>query len=806
MSSAQRIGTRTWLWLPLCLLLALGCQKSLEDQLADARLQQEIGSWQESVAQLEAILDEHPDDPEANLLLGNAQIRLGQPALAIWPLEVAGRAPEFADKADLAIGSAYVRLQQNDAAIAAADRVLARDPTDPTIRSAALRLRATAHLSARNWEAALEDVERLLALEPDDPDALALMAQALMGAERIDEAEEVVRRIWESPATRQTPAAGQAGITLVRLYAYHREDMAAADRQLEALLDRFPQEPSVRSFVVDFLEHHDRGERAAEMLQVALERDPGDLQLRGQLADLLLAQGRSGEAESLLVEASELFDSPQAWLMLSDLHRKEERFDDALRTLERALELLPGMPDPLRFRYAGALADAGQLDRAAEVADQLEGTAHRNVMLGRLALLRGDPERALRYFDKGLHEWPNNAGARYLAAKAAMALGDLDRAIEELREATRTGMDQTDAPLELALIYLKLGRPASAVATAGLLMREAESKMGPRVISAAVLLARGQWALGSKDAARLTLDQLDKLGGHERLVAMERARFVAEEDGIAAATRSLAKAPLDWTDPENEPALRLLGDWLVESGQGGKALERADAAVEAHPDVAAFHDIRGRVLVNVGRGNEAVAAFDRAIELDPEHAPAYEAKAVLLLMASQPEPALELLDRASELDPVNAAYPYQAAQVELAAGRTEQAEARLRTVLERDPVHAHASNDLAWILAERGEDLDLALRLAERAAAADPSASVLDTLGWVRFRRGEFAAAVSALERALALEPASPSVAYRLGLAAMEGGDRERAAGLFRQALSGGTFPEAEAARAQLAQLDPGAS
>lgn len=802
----SRIRSQAWFVLPFCLLLALGCQKSVEDRLADAKLQQEIGSWTESVETLQSILDDEPDNGQANLLLGTAQIRLGQPALAIWPLEVAGRDPELADGADLALGAAYLRLDQTDAAIKSADRVLARNPADPIIRGGSLRLRASSHLKARNWDAALEDIDRLLASDKNDLEALTLMAQAFMGAERIDEAEGVMKRIWDNPELGDQPVAGRAGISLVKLYAYHREDMDAAQRQLESVLERFPQDRSVLDFVIDFLDHNGRGERAAELLQQALERDPGDLELRAKLADQQVARGNVEAAEKLLIEATELFDSPQAWMTLSDFYRKHQRSEDSLVALERTLELLPGTTDVLRFRHAGVLADAGHLERAEQVAAEVEGEAYRNVILGRIAFLRGDHEKALAYFDKGLHEWPNNAGARYLAGKAAMANGDLERGIEELREATRSGLAETDAPLELALIYLKLGRPASAVSTTALVLDKVESRTGPRLISTAVLLARAQWAAGYPEAARATLERLKSRGGADAIVAQELALFDAEEHGPAAGATTLAAAKLDLTDPENHAALRTLSDLLVSSEQGAKALSRVDAAVAAHPDVAAFHDIRGRVLVNVGRGNEAIASFDRALELDAEYAPAVEGRAVLMLAAGQPEEASKLLDRATALDPLNSNYPYQAAQIELAAGRTDEAEKRLRTVLERDPVHAHASNDLAWILAERGQSLDNALNLATRASEADPSAAVLDTLGWVHYRRGEHEAAISAFERALALDASAASISYRLGLSLVGSGDRARAADVFRQALAAGPFPEADAARAQLAQLEAGAS
>jgi len=803
---AQRRRGGAWLSYPLCLLMLVACQKSLEDQLAEAKLQQEIGSWQESVKTLQEILNGHPDQPEANFLLGAAQLALGQAALAIWPLEVAGRSPEHANPADLALGAAYLRLDQGDAAIAVADRVLARDPSDPLVRAGAIQLRAGAHLGMKDWDAVLEDVDRLLALDPENVDALNLMAQALMGAGRIDEAEAALLRIWESPNLAETPAAARAGTSLVRLDAYHREDMDAAEERLAELFQRFPQDRRVVSFVVDFLADSGRYERAVALLEEGLEDDPGDLELRSRLANLRASQGRPEEAEELLVEATELFDSPHAWITLADFYRQQSRYPEALNAFERTLELLPGASELLHFRHAGLLADVGQLDRAEAIAKELEGGAYRNVMLGRIAYLRGRPDEALQYFDAGLREWPNNAGARYLAAKAALSKGDLERGIEELRGAVRSDMDQTDAGLELMLLYMRLGRPATAVGLGTLVSAHGEPN-NRRTLGARLLLARALWETGNEQAARNHLDALAKVPGQERPVALERARMDAATGGPGAGARTLLSAGLDLTDPENEPVLRMVCDYEVAAGEADQALRRVKGAISAHPDVAVFHDLHGRLLVNLGRGNEAVAAFERALELDPDSAPALEGKASLLLAGGEREQARELFDRAAAADPGNASYPYQAAQIELAAGRVSEAEVRLRQALERDAVHAHASNDLAWILAERGQDLDRALQLAQRAAEADPSPAVLDTVGWVQYQRGEHAEAASTFERARALEGASPSVSYRLGLALMKTGDRVRAAQLFREALSAGMpFPEAESARRELALLDAGAS
>lgn len=797
---------RVWLAVPLCAVLLVACSKSVEDQLADARLQQEIGSWQESIATLQEILNEHPDHPEANLLLGSAQIAAGQPALAIWPLEVAARDPGYADGADLALGAAYLRLEQNDAALAAADRVLARNPSDPGVRQGAIRIRASANLAARNWDAAIEDADRLLASNPESADGLVLMAQALLGAERIDEGEAVLRRMWDSPTLGHSAAGGRAGISLAKIQAYHRENLPEAEKILEELLIRFPQDAGVLGFVTDFLRHQNREEFATKLLRDALERDPSDLELRAHLAEHLATQGDNDGAEELLVEATELFDSPGAWLELADFYGKQGRADEALEAFERTLELLPGTSDVLQFRYGDFLAAAGELDRAEAVAGDVEGDAYRNVLLGRIAYNRGDYAEALSYFDEGLREWPNNAGARYLAGKAALATGDVERGITELREALRVGMGETPAGLELTVLYLDLGRDAQALATIALLNDNDEYRARPDSAEALVLLARAQWANDLEKEARWQLDQLAEREGWELKAVLERARFDAEEKGAAAAADTIAEAGFDLTDPANEAALRQLCEYSIAAGDAEAAVAKARAAVEAAPDEAAFHDVLGRVLFVTGRGNEAVASFDRALELDGDYAPALEGAARLRIAAGDPAAGAELLERATKADPANSSYPLQAAELHLAAGDEKAAEASLRETLRRNPVQPAASNNLAWILADRGDSLDEALRLATRASEADASAPVLDTLGWVHYRRGEYPQAVSVLERARSADADSPSIAYRLALALVKTGESERAADLFREALAAGSFPEAEAARAELTRLERGAS
>jgi tetratricopeptide (TPR) repeat protein len=112
--------------------------------------------------------------------------------------------------------------------------------------------------------------------------------------------------------------------------------------------------------------------------------------------------------------------------------------------------------DQARFSYADILLDGRQFERAEEVAAKIEDPVYRQLIQGRMSLLRGDAAAALGPRDAAVQQWPDNPGARYLAGLAALQNGEIERAISHLREAVRANRNATDAPHLLARISLAL--------------------------------------------------------------------------------------------------------------------------------------------------------------------------------------------------------------------------------------------------------------------------------------------------------------------------------------------------------------
>ncbi|MDJ0849242.1 MAG: tetratricopeptide repeat protein [Myxococcota bacterium] len=782
----------------LCLALALGalgCGGDIEARMAEVRALQDVGQFTASIEELREILAIVPDLPEASYRLGVALVQTGEPSRAVWALEKAAESQEYAIPAALLLATAHFSGQNFEACVAAANRVLELDPD----RTAALHMRANGHLGAGNLEAALEDAERLLEEQPDDYTINVLHATILADLGRFEESDVAHMRVKEMALESGDPAIGHRGCLAPALFVRdYMKDQARTEALFDDCVERFPTNGFVVTESMRYYDRIGKSEKATGLIRKAADEAPENLSLRSNLATRLRNQGNVEGAEQVLLEAVESFKSAGAWDLLANFYRQQDQPEKALEALEKVAELSGGGSDQLRFTTGDVLVDLGELDRAEEIAGGLQQPTYAKLLRGRIQLERGDPAAALALFDEGIRAWPDNAGARYLAGLAARELGDYDRAISELRESVRADASATPSAEILSRLYFERGNYVEAMRFGKTALKRRNANRGDLY----AIGARALTELGTYDEARETAKSLAKLPDEKLRGTLELVRVERVAAGPAAARAAIDESGLDLMDPENEELLRAWVDAQVAEGQAATGLAKTEAALAAHPDHAGYHEIRGTLLLQLGRSEDADRAYQKAAELDPELASAWAGLGSLAAHGNDLAKAVEYFDKAAELAPQTSLYAYSAGQLAFASGDVAGAERRLREVVRRFPGHAGSRNDLAWILAEQGKELDYALELAEEAQRLDPSPDVLDTLGWVRLKRGEPSAAVAALEQAVEARADSPSIRYRLGLALSKSGNPDRAREMLQAAVAAGAFPEAQAARRELAQLD----
>ncbi len=734
----------------LGLLLSVACGDRQQDPLAEIAALQEAGRFQESIEPLRALIARDSDRAEAHYRLGLALLQTGQRSLAVWPLEKALASPEQTVPAGLLLADTFLGLGAYGDALRVADRVLAADAS----QLGALHARSQALLGANRREEALPDAQRLYEAMPGDFPAGLLYGTILAELGRVDDADTVHADLEAAARAGGDPAiAVRACLARAAFFEDHRHDDARAEAHYRTCLDLAPADPLALKLVTAYFDPRGRSSEALAVWERALAEAPESLAIRHALALRYEGLGQHDRARELLTDGVERGGGPDAWMLLADFERRQGRIDAALRAVEQAEQASSQPSERLHFVYADLLIDSGQLDAAEQSIQGFEDESFRALLEGRLLLVRGDARAALAAFDRGLRRWPDNAGGRYLAGLAARELGDFERAISEFREAIRADPRGTDAALRLASLELARGQPRDAVEAASSFL-EHRDRSRPEAYG---ILLRGLLAQGLIEPARRTAEQLAE-AGFAADAALARARIETAANGPAAGARAIEASGIELTAPVHEPVLRALADSLVASDQHSAALAAVDRALAAHPDAASLHELRGAVLLRMDRRQDAQRAFETALAQDAGNARARSGLAQIAFAEGDAERAIELYDEAAEADADPVAPVYAAAQIALAGGDVRAARRRLEVVIRRDPGHAGARNDLAWLLAQSREDLDRALALATLAHRIDPNPDITDTLGFVHLQRGEAARAVERFEEALTARPESESI------------------------------------------------
>lgn len=774
---------------------ALGCSRDLDSRLAEIRALQEGGEFEASIEPIRVLLYAEPAQPEANYRLGVALVQTGRKGLAIWPLQKASQSDDYGVQAGLMLAQLLLKTQDYEEAIRTADEVLLRDPN----RVAALHVRGEANIGAARPEETLIDVARLLELRPSDYRAHVLQVAALIDLNRFDDAEAAYVDMKVQAETSGNADQSARACTLLAGFYAGQGEAEKAEQTYEGCLESYPAHPLLMQWATNFFHEVENHDREFELWRNAVEDIPEDFSKRASLADLNISHGNEEDAEQILRDAVDLFDTVAAWQALSAFYRTTGDLSKAREALENALYRAPGEPEPLKFALADLMVLEGDLERATELASGLKEPAYKNLINGSIRLAQGDARAALEIFEVGLRLWPNNAGARFLAGQAAEQLGQTQRAMAEYREAIRVDQTGTDASLHLAKIHFSLGEWVAA-------QQFAERHIRERPYSGAeahIIAARSAGNQGNYEVGLQLLAQLRARDGDGPKPWVELSGLLRNSRGHEDAVKSMQGSELDLTDLANVIALRSIVYDLTELGRIDESLALIELAIAANEPHTELLNMKGLALIGLGRLAEGKTALEAAVGVDATKAgPALQALARIAAMDGDLEDALLLAKTAIQAVPVDPEAIYLAARFSTLLDRDDEAGQLLRDTIRAAPGHAKACNDLAWRLAESGGDLNEALELAERATRIAPGSDTYDTLGWVQLKRGSVNAAVRAFTLALEDEPDSQSTRYHLALAIAKQGHPDQAMVQLKQALEMGTFAEQAMAEIELARLE----
>lgn len=305
-------------------------------------------------------------------------------------------------------------------------------------------------LQTGELEAARTLLDELLRLQPDLPKFRLLQARLLAEEARFDEALGVLEATSRADLTPEVAALREQVVVQVEATIAVRKalatgDLASGRATLLQLQERAGTTPFLLSLVG--LAWADLGDlvRAETVVERALAMTEGrSATIRLQLASVLL---RAGRHEALQQQLAQLASD-------GGLSPRERR---GLESLEIALAV----------SRAESLREAGRYPLAFDVLQpRLE--AHPDDprlvnALGRVLRASGDPEGALRVFERVLVDRPSNLEAREGAVLCNLDLGRRERAEALVDEAVAQRPDDAEAHLLAGRVASMRGRDGRAV-------------------------------------------------------------------------------------------------------------------------------------------------------------------------------------------------------------------------------------------------------------------------------------------------------------------------------------------------------
>jgi tetratricopeptide (TPR) repeat protein len=368
---------------------------------------------------------------------------------------------------------------------------------------------------------------------------------------------------------------------------------------------------------------------------------------------LLLSERGGGDR---LIERLEAIAREQdfgpAWLRLGDAEFKARRYDRAEAAWNRAASV----SEPPRT------ADSPPHRVEAPIA------AYAALGLARIALARGETDRARQTLERVLSTSPRFGSAHRLLAECYTALGRPDEARRALGRANRL---PPYAPYADPMVDTLARESRNGT----FLLRQA---------SEADLSINGEW---SEYLTRRALefdpvnpDVLAKLGR----VLRQRGRT---EEALDVFARYQKMAPGDFQ------GLAQLGSTLSDLGRFDEAeplLRRAIAGL----DDALTHYNLGLLLARTGRLDLALTEYERSLDRDPNDVAARTNLAAVLVRQGRLARAEEHLVRVIELDPENAAAHTNYGIVLREQKQIDRAAREFETALRLDPRQADAAEAL----------------------------------------------------------------------------------------------------------------
>ncbi len=507
-----------------------------------------------------------PDDARKRTALAITHLAGGKGEAAIGELQDIAAADSGAT-ADLALISAHLRARDYAKALAAIDKLEAKQPGKPL----AANLRGRVLLAQKDTAGARKSFERALSIDPNYFAAAATLAQLDLADKKPDDAKKRFEALLA-----KNPKNGQALLALAQLAASQKAPKEEVAGLLGKAIDANPTDATPRLMLIELHLRSNDNKQALATAQSAVAAVPTSPELLAALGRVQQLSGESNQAVATfgkLVAQQPL--STRAQMLLAGAQVANKDPQAARQSLRKALEI---KPDDLDAQRALIVLDLEAKNYA-------------------------DANKTARTVQE---QQPKSPVGFVLEGDIAVARQDWDAAAQAYRAALQRG-SATEFATKLHAVLLRAGKEPEAQRLAGNWQKE-----HPK--DAVFLAYLGEQALARKDhaaAERYYAAVLDLQPNNA--LALNNLAWVKgqlKKDGaLELAEKANNLAP-------NQPALMdTLAMLLADKGDFKRAIEVQNKALELQPAIAGLRMNLAKIYIKSGDKARAQAELETLAKL-----------------------------------------------------------------------------------------------------------------------------------------------------------------------------------------------
>ncbi|MBD3813401.1 MAG: PEP-CTERM system TPR-repeat protein PrsT [Betaproteobacteria bacterium] len=670
---------------PLVLSLALafssaaslsGCDRSahlsVEEHIERAKDFQSKGDTRASILELKNAVQKDPNNAQARWLLGNAYL----------DLRLGGEAETQLDKA--------VKLGINP-------------------KSARIPI-ARAQLYQGNFQQILDT---LPAVDTEEPGVLVqildLRGNALLGLGKYPEGCQLFDRAIQSDKSFAPSYLGRARCE----YSAGRTDAAVASAKQATTLD--PRRLESWYLLGDLYRAIQQPDDALAAYDHALTIKAQDFDAIAYKAMTLLSVNRVKEAETEIKRLNSL--RPQALLakyLKAYLYYQEKKNNEAVNLLQEVLKDNPDNPQAnllygtINYALKNDEIALSSFNRVLSTTELPEA----RLLLAATQLRMGANADVIKTLEPLLAQ-RNNAKAYLLAGQATLNLGETDRGMAYLNQASTLDPKDTVIRSTLAQNQLLSGDQQ------GIKGLESVITANPDDSQAYLLLATSQVGKADFKGALATLQKMAAAQPSNALPSVLMGRIYLMQRNPDAARKAFEHSLT--LDAGFLPAASALASLDIEEKKPAQAKERFKTILSKSPDNLGALMGQARIGLVVGDKKEFVTYLEKAIQSHPD---ALEPVSLLtqyyMSQMRQPELALEVAQKAAKANNGNPAFLDNLGQAQLGAGHKKDAIDTYTNVTNRAPNSAIAWYHLAWAQRVAG-DMNAALKSLQKSVRLAPN-------------------------------------------------------------------------------------